>query len=312
MQWISDRPRLFGFAIVAIAFVEVAGHIAIRARVPRSEHWAATAAFIDEAFEEGDRIVAAPSWGDPLVRHYLGHRISVADAAASDLAGVHRLWVVSIRGARSSWAPARPPDETHAFGRVRVERWSMAQPEVVYDFVSHVADAKVELVEQGQARDCRWRHARPGRGGLDVGAMSPTMRFDCDPKRPWLWVGPTVLTDIDFRPRRCIWQHPAGPEPVRTTFTDVPRGDRLVVYAGIYHRDERTREFPPALVRVLVGGQEAGNILHHDGDGWHRLEIPIPTEAGKQSVTVAVETIAEAPHRRTLCWSATVQNVGEP
>ena len=49
--------------------------------------------------EPTDRIVAAPSWIDPIVRHHLGDLLSLRLAAPSDLAGIERVWEVGIRGA---------------------------------------------------------------------------------------------------------------------------------------------------------------------------------------------------------------------
>ena len=119
------------------------------------------------------------------------------------------------------------------------------------------------------------------------------------------------MEDLDFRPRRCIWQHPAGVDPVRVTFGGVPTGDRLVFHAGLYYRDERMEEHGPVLVRVLVDGEPVGQLLHRDGDGWLRLELDMPDAEG-DTVTVTVETTADKPARRSLCWSGTVQGTPAP
>ena len=99
---------------------------------------------------------------------------------------------------------------------------------MLYDFVEDIENAEVELVVTDGSKPCSWMSAPPAPGGLGHGPMTPTERFVCDPQRPWLWVGATVLQDLELQPRRCIWQHPAGADPVRVTFSDVPLGERLV------------------------------------------------------------------------------------
>ena len=65
------------------------------------------------------------------------------------------------------------------------------------DFVEELEHATVALGRPGGARPCPRKTARPERGGLFRGPMTPSDRFVCDAKRPWLWVGATVIADLD-------------------------------------------------------------------------------------------------------------------
>ena len=87
-------------------------------------------------------------------------------------------------------------------------------------------------------------------GGLGGGVIAPRQRFQCDFERPWLWVGPTVIEALDLSPRRCIWTHPQGSEPISITYTDVPLGARLVLYGGLDYHDERDPEGPHHAARA--------------------------------------------------------------
>ena len=125
------------------------------------------------------------------------------------------MWELSIRGATTR---DEAPDLEEDFDGVQVRMWPVSTERVLYDFVENVEQARVELCRATASATCPWMSARPSRGGLEHGPMTPTERFVCDPRRPWLWVGATVLQDLELQPRRCVWQHPAGADPVRVTF----------------------------------------------------------------------------------------------
>ncbi|UCH28827.1 MAG: hypothetical protein JSV06_11185 [Myxococcales bacterium] len=289
--------------IAALAAFELVAHPLILAAIPSDESWEEASAFVRARFGPSDVLVAAPAWADPIVRYELGDLTSLRMAAPVNLAGVGRVWELAIRGATTR---DDPPLLEEDFGGVRVRMWPMDSPALLYDFVEEIEHADVELVVDGERRACPWTQARPDRGGLGRGPMMPTERFICDPRRPWLWVGATVLADLDLRPRRCIWQHPAGTAPVRVTFSDVPVGERLVVHAGVDYGVERRRAHAPVTLAVWIDAELAGELVHHDGDGWSRLEIDTSGH-GAQRATVRFETTAPDPAARLFCYSASAQ-----
>jgi len=289
--------------IASVAAFELLADMWIRAAVPSDRSWEEASAFLHGRFEGSDRIVAAPSWVDPVVRSHVGDLLSLQAAAPSDLAGFDRVWELSIRGASTRDTAA---DLEAQLGRVRVRMWRVSTEDVRYDFVEQVAQAEVELIHDGVPQPCPWREAPTGQGGLGRGPMAPERRFVCDPGRPWLWVGPTVLADLELTPRRCIWQHPAGSEPVRVTFHDVPLADRLVVHGGIDYENERWRAGSPVTLRVWISDRLVGELVHHDGDGWSELEIPT-ANLGVDRATVRFETVTEDPRARLFCWSASTR-----
>lgn len=301
----SGQVSKWGFAVIAIALLELGAHVAIRRSVPTQTDWQEAAAYVREQMQDGDRVVGAPAWSDPLVREVLGDRIGLDAAGASDLEGVRSLWVMSIGGARSEWTPIGEPTSVHPFGHLIVERWAINSGPSLFDFVGSIRDARVEFERNGETRPCLWSVGRFGAAGLGKGAMKPKERFICDRERGWLWVGATVMEDLALRPRRCIWQHPAGHEPVRVTFHDVPRGAQVILYAGVYNRDERDEKYGLATLKVLFDGRVAGDIEHRDGLGWQETVIDVP--AGGPTVDVAFETRADDPTRRSLCWSASMR-----
>jgi hypothetical protein len=306
------RPRArhaFWLVFLAIPIVEVAAHAVRQSRVVPFEHWEAAAAHVRAEWREGDVVTAAPRWADPLMRAAVGDLLDLRSAGRSDLAPFRRLWSLSIRGHRADEAPLEAPEHVATFGRVRVERWTLPAVRILHDLVEHVDEAEVELVEHGQVRPCRFvRTGRPQGGGLGTGPITPADRHVCDAARPWLWVGATVQEDLAMLPRRCVWQHPpGGADRVRATFRDVPLGDHLVLYAGLWWEHERTMDGGPVDVVVRLDGEEIGRLHHVDGDGWKRLEVAIPEARHGGRGAIAIEVSAPNPHLRSLCWAATTR-----
>lgn len=292
--------------VAAAALFELIAHRAVLARIPSHDSWEQAAAFVRARHTDGDRIVAAPEWTDPIVRHLLGDLDSLRAAAPPDWAGFTRVWELGIRDATTR---SDPPALEQTFGRVRVRMWAIESPEVLYDFVEALPGAEVRFVTDEGLAPCRWMRAKPGRGGLERGPMMPAERFVCDRTRRWLWVGTTILTDLDLAPRRCIWQHPAGPEPVQTIFSDVPLGPRLVVHGGIDYQVERERKHAPVTLRVWIESSLAGELVHRDGDGWSRLDIDTSALSGTRA-SVRFETTSPDPTARLFCYAASIQSAG--
>lgn len=304
------RGSVLWLGLVGIAVVELLGHFVVRARVVPDEDWARAADVVRQGYEEGDLVVAAPHWADPVLRRELGDLLSLEDVGRSDMAQYRRLWALSIRGHLPEDAPPSAPDFEQAVGGVTVWRWEVPGDGVLYDFVEHVEDAEVVRLENGVEIPCRWADdRRPLGGGLGRGPITPGARHRCDPRRSWLWVGATLNDDLEMQPRYCIWQHPQGNQPIRATFPDVPLGDRLVLYADIYYEHQRMQEHGPVMVSIKVEGREIGRLTHNDGDGWKRL-VAYTRELGERA-DVAIEVTAPEPHFRTLCWAATTREGAE-
>jgi hypothetical protein len=299
-----------GFLLVAAA--EILVHAVIRANVPEMRDWKAASVFVRGQLEPHDAVTVAPGWADPILRWFLGDRISLAMAGRNDLAGYDRLWALSIRDHQPEEAPYHKPDLVRQFGRVKVFRWKLPPRSLVYDLVEHVTFAEVTVVRRGEERVC-WFERRgegPG-GGLGKGVIAPAYRAICDSARPWLWVAPVVMEDLELKPRRCVWQHPAGPEPVRVTFRAVPLGRQMVFYGGLYYEHERMREGAPVDVSILIDGKRVAQMAHRDGDGWAKLQFATGTaDRAAQTGDVTIEVSASDPHRRGFCWAASTRGNG--
>ena len=292
--------------IAVVAVLELGAHLWIQARVPEDESWASAAAFVRERLSPGDRVIAAPAWADPIARLYLGDLPSLRTASADDSVGGRAVWELSIRGA--SHRPS-PPSLERSFGNVQVRMWPTSSDRMVFDFVERIDHAEVEL---GTAPPipCPWVQAPVPGGGLGAGPLPPAERFVCDPSRPWLWVGATVMADLDLLPRRCVWQHPAGLEPVRTTFRDVLLDEEIVLSGGLDYNNARTDGDVPVRAAVFVDNELLGEMQIGDRDPWTHQTIDTSSFAGTTH-DIRIETSVRAPYQRTFCWSAFARRTGD-
>ena len=290
-------------ALLFLPILDLVGGATVRSRVAPETDWESAAEFVRDSFEPEDLIVAAPDWTDSLVYEQLGDLVGLRGAGRSDDAAYGRVWSLSIRGHLPTEYEGRVPAEQRFFGRVLVSRWDLGESRLLYSFLDHLEDASVERVVGRSAQPCAYTRMPWGNSGLHWGAMFPARRFQCDRGQPHLFVGETVQTDLDIKPRHCIWQHPQGTDPIRATFSNVPLGDRLVFYGGIYYQHERVMQSGELQVQIRVGNDLLGGFTHQDGDGWKREEMRMPPGVPARG-TVSVEVSSGSPHMRSFCWSA--------
>lgn len=302
-----------------LAFTEVLAHFLEVSRVPQPSDYADAIAFVRSEWQADDALTSAPRWNDPNVRAAAGDLIDDRMAGRSDLDAYARLWSLSIRGARADDAPHDAPELSRAFGEVRVERWPLPAPRVVYDFTEHVASAHAFRRDGGASTEtaCRLVATRGGApGGLQAGPQSTPNHFECGSySEPWLWVGATVNEDLELRPRRSIYQHPAEGGTISLVFDDVPLGDAIVLYSGVWWEFERSRDGAPITMVIRLaspteGGidwEEIGRGVHHDGDGWARMEAAIPEARRGGRGSVRFEVTTTGAYHRTYSWHATMR-----
>lgn len=299
--------RVLFASTLTVALVEVIGHFTVQSRVVPDHDWRAAAEVLRAEVQPSDTILVAPDWASPVARMALGDLLTEPRVAYSDLAGFTRAFELSARGRRHPDLAGREPTSVRRVGALTLREYPLGPSPVLYDLTEHLEQARVSVRRRNGEQPCPWRVGPVGRGGLGAGPMMPAGRFECDPRHAWVFVGRTVNEDLELRPRRCVWQHPAeAGSSVITTFEDVPLGARLVLYAGLYYEHERMREHPPFELRVHVDGHEVAFMSHRDGDGWKRIEAVTgpagadPTRRGQ----VQIEVSATEPHLRSVCWHA--------
>ena len=299
--------------LLIVPAFEVLAHAGIVARVPDPEDYRAAADFVRSQLRPLDLITSAPSFTDPLLREHLGDRIPLAMAGRSDNAGYERMWVISARGALPPDAPDADAELEREFGALRVLRYKLGKSSVLLDLVQALPSAEVSIFRDGEFRRCpRRTGGTPRGGGLGRPVLLPIAeRFECDPKQPWLFAGSIVMEDLSNSPRYCVWQHPQGRDPVRVRYADVPLGEQLVFYGGIYYEHERMRRGGPVQVDISIDGRRRGGMTHRDGEGWTRIAVATGTSESQRG-EVQIDVRAPDPGQRSFCWSASTRRKHGP
>jgi hypothetical protein len=301
--------RALLLVVMTLAITEATAHFIEVSRVPSHHDWTSAIERVRAEWQDGDTLTVAPRWADPLLRWSAGDLLDASASGASDLDAYRRLWSLSIRGHRPDAAPPDAPELALMFGHVRLERWTLPPPRVTYDFTAHAGDARVTRVHGGTETECRVVASLGDSGaGLSAGPQAPAGRRVCGGGgEPWLWVGATTTEDLELRPRRCVYQHPQGDDPIVSNFDDVPLGDSIVLYGGLWWEHERSLDGGTVTMVIRVDGEEIGRGVHHDGDGWSRMEAAVPEarRGSRGSVSFAVTT--ESAYHRTYCWAGTMR-----
>jgi hypothetical protein len=294
--------------VLIVPAFELTAHAWITAHVPPDSDYRAAADFVRSQLRPRDLIASAPEYTDPLLRRELGDLMPLAMAGRSDDSAYERLWVLSIRDALPPEAPTGEPELARTFGRVRVLRYPLGRSPMLLDLVQALPSAEVTLMVGGVPRRCPRRTGGvPRGGGLGRPVLMPIAeRFECDVRRPWLFVGSIVMEDLDQRPRHCVWQHAQGPEPISVRFGDVPLGDELVFDGGIYYEHERMRTGGPVEIDIFIDGRPRGRMIHRDGEGWKRQLIPTGTGAAERG-EIRIDVRAQDPGQRSFCWAASTR-----
>ncbi len=298
----------WAFAVVpVVGLVELAAHaVQVRSVAPSSD-WQAARAFVEGAAKSEDLVVVAPWWADPVGRKELGPGLATFEREGrGDDSRFARAFEVSIRGAHlrelDGWARAGE----HRFGGVTVTTLTNPAPSLpIDDLVSMVGPGKMRAwrVDATHDSECPYTRMPTQAGALGFGPAIPGDHFAC----PGGFVGVSVMADLDYRPRRCIYAPPLGPGArLRLRFSGVRMGHTLYGHHGLYVEAERNRTGSPVTIRFTSGDSVLGSVLHKDGDGWKTFELDTSDLAG-QKVDLDAEITAPASDRRMYCFEATTR-----
>lgn len=284
------RWGLAGVAVLAaLALGEVLLDFSQRARVPSRGDWEAAARAIRREHRQGDLIVTAPVWADPLGRLALGDLMTLDDVTRPDGSTYGTIFELSIRDARHPDTRGARATWRRAFGRVTATRWDRTPVHVGTDFYEALPSARV------------WEE-RGGRRGPPCAWDPRKVRFGCGPG--WKNVR-AIRAEVGFASRRCIYAHPIDGAARVIEYEDVDPGDRLVIYTGYAGYDPRyrvrravweyrqwragrlRRDRPlapiaaaPVTLAVEVDGRAAGRVVHPiDDESFRRTVLAVPRAA---------------------------------
>ncbi|MGH7436393.1 MAG: hypothetical protein ACRENE_12030 [Polyangiaceae bacterium] len=294
-------------AVPCVGLFELGTHAwQVRSVVPASD-WQAARVYLEAAARPEDLIAFAPRWVDPVGRAQLGTALATFEREGrGDESGFPRAFEVSIRGAHLRALEGWTRVDERRFGGVTAATLANPTPvHVLDDLVSMVDPARMAVftVDSSHANACPFAHASTQAGALGFGPAVPGDRFDC----MGTFVGVSVMADLEYRPRRCIYAPPPGPGGhLRLHFQGVHMGRTLYGHHGIYVEAERNRTGSPVTIRFTSGGSVVGEVVHKDGDGWKAFEFDTADLAGK-TADLDAEISAPAADRRMYCFEATTR-----
>jgi hypothetical protein len=305
----TGKVRYLALFVPVFGLFELGAHFYFARRAPTTEAWSAVRPFVAAAYKPENAVVVAPYWAEPMARLAFGDELMpMRDVARPDVTRYPEALEVSILGQRApellGWKVLR--EERHGKFTLRAVQ-NPSPSRVTFDFTDHLdPDAAAVRVEKKIGSvDCAFTSNAPMEsGGLGGPPVYPAARFVCPGEPNHVFVGVTIIDDEQMHPRRCVWSYPPGNDAeLVTRFREVPLGHEIHGHVGAGWHIERDLAVPPFTVKVMVGGEEIGKVVHQAGDFWKGFEIPLPANAAER--TADVEFRVSAPGAGThVCFEA--------
>ncbi|MGZ3477536.1 MAG: hypothetical protein ACXWUG_29470 [Polyangiales bacterium] len=322
---LSSTARIALCALLpVVGIVELALAESQKRAVPTDAEWHDAAVAVRAMKAPNEMVIVAPRWAEPLGRKALGDvdksLVELKMAGRSDLEAVPRVVELSIRNQDDPQTKGWKLVEERKFGHVKVRVLENPKPDkLVRDLIDEfgqdtpavklpVGPNGVPLPGVAPTETCRWETSASRMPDLFRGPPLPPTHFLCPPfDLAWSWVAPTVTTDLEYVPRRCIFLHPSD-QATAITFPPRRIGHKVVAYMGLQALDERELNKPPVNARIEIAGKEVAVAKHKDGDGWLRFEGSTAEFAG-QNHPVRIVTWADAsPQFRVACVAAQLRD----
>jgi hypothetical protein len=301
------RPALekYGwFVVPAVAVIEIVLHFKQVSSVVPDDDWKRAKTEVEKRAKPEDLVAFAPTWVDPIGREFFGDKIATLEREGyPDVTRFPRAIEVSIRGEHlADLAGWRETERTNV-GGIRITTFENPTPVTLKDdLLRHVGkpDMHVALVDPNGEHECIYSRYGVQTGGLGFGPAVPSLRYQCG----GAYVGITILPDLDYRPRRCLYAPAQGPNAtVRLRFDSIAFGKVLHGHHGLYAEAERDQKGAPVDIAFRSGDKSLGKLVHRDGEGWKGFELDTTELDGKTGELVA-EITSSSRDRRMYCFEA--------
>jgi hypothetical protein len=294
------------WAVPLLGLVELGAHVYFARRPPAFDDWLRLKEPVTAMKRDGELVVVAPPWADPLARRALGDGVlPLREVARPDETRYRTALEISILGEQARALEGWRELERTRVGDFSVRRLENPHPaEVAFDFSDHLGPDHASVRTTEPAGDCPWSARAPiVAGGLGGNPTFPPERFQC-PGGAFFNVGVTVIADQDFAPRRCIWAHPPRRGEVRVVFRDVPLGRVIRGHHGMYWMIEREERGAPVELAIRVDGETVGEVVHRDGEGFSAFEVPLGAHAETIAREVELAVRSRDYKDRHYCFEA--------
>jgi hypothetical protein len=291
--------------VPAVAVIELALHAKQVNGVASDGDWKAAKAEVEKRAKPEDLVAFAPQWVDPIGREHFGNQIANLEREAyPDVTRFPRAIEVSIRGEHlADLAGWRETDRTNV-GAIRITTFENPAPVTLKDdLLRHVGkpDMKVSLVDPNGEHECAFGRFGVQTGNLGFGPAVPSLRYQCG---GGAFAGISVMPDLDYRPRRCIYAPAQGQNTaVKLRFDAIVFGKVLHGHHGLYVEAERDQKGAPVAIQFRSGEKTLGKLVHRDGEGWKNFELDTSELDGTTAELVA-EITSSSRDRRQYCFEA--------
>jgi hypothetical protein len=281
MNW----TRFLWLLVPVLGLIELVAHYAFAHRAPTQEEWLGVRESVAALRQNGELVVVAPRWADPLARRAFGESLMpLRDVARPDETGYPRALEVSALGARAPELVDWRVIEERTSGSFRLRLLENPTPvRVQFDFVEALGPERVKVFERvsAQTRECPFNpQARRDTGYLGGPPAFPGRRFTCS-GGDWFFVGATVIDDPEYRPRRCIWAQPVPNGATLVRFAQVPLGAKIRGHAGVPWLILRDARGAPIELEVRVAGRSIGTHVYREDHRFEPFEFGTGGHAGK-------------------------------
>ncbi len=277
----------------AVAVVELIGNRLTERIVPPMSSFERAAEIVRRGHLPGDLVVFAPDWMSQT-RVALGEWISLEDELRGDTFDRPRLWELALDGRRSPETAGMTPLERHPLDRLTLTLYrNDTYMPALWRAHDEWRSARVTIGAPDGEKPCPWQE-REGRHSCAQAAGEP-----------WVWVGQVFISDVGFRPRRCLWAHPTERGPMHVTFADVPAGTRLTGHTGLTYAAFRDVNQAPVFLDVEVDGALMGRTVHPGDVGWTTFVYDLPPGPATRTIRFTVTTPSQG--MRHFCFDAAVR-----
>ncbi len=258
-----------------------------------------------------DLVIFAPRWIEPVGNEHFGDVMSLERAAFADVSRYPHAVEVSAHGAsRKELADWKTVTTKHAGDLDVFLKENPHYRPVLVDFVKRLAErtATVGVDDasndgSGEETSCGFVSGSAQTGGLGFGTAVPGQRFNCGGRT---FAGVSIVTDLDYKPHRCIAAPPSPNGVLRIHFPNTVLGDVVSGHHALYVEAERHRVGTPVDLTVSFDNESIGRATHTDGTGWRGFEFPTDSLKGKTGDVVFSIRSANT-QRRAYCFEAVIQ-----
>lgn len=308
IRTLTQHAKYLWLAIPLFGLAELGASVYFGTRFPQVEEWRALAAEVRKLKRDGDLIVVAPDWAEPVARNALTDSLMpIRDVARPDESEYPRAIEISALGNDSPLVEAWPVIAERRFGNFALRtRNNPGFKPARYILTDHALPPDLSVSQRGTDGElslCRYGTRPPSTAsGLLARPAFPRQRFACGPAEG-NFVGLTIIEDQHDRARRCLWANPSTGGLLVLTFENVPMGDELYGYIGFPYFRFRDQGWPKVTLSFSIEGVNLGSHDHLPESGWRPFRLPT-TPFRNTTRAVQIEVFGADSRELELCFYA--------